>query len=101
MGRRTLYQRLLGKDFDRLPPILQRFHSLPQGGRAAGFVTVSREDGWLPDVAARTLGLPSPGEDIPLWLEVGPRRDSELWIRQFGGRYVTTLQWQEGEFLIE
>jgi hypothetical protein len=37
---RILYQRLLGAEFDTLPPVLRRFYSLPDGGRAAGIVAV-------------------------------------------------------------
>jgi hypothetical protein len=39
MTSSTLYQRLLGNDFDRLPNILRQFHSQPQGACAMGRVT--------------------------------------------------------------
>jgi hypothetical protein len=101
MSNRTLYQRVLGKDFDRLPPILQRFHSRPQGGKASGFVTVRRGGGWLQHAMSQALRLPPPGEDIPVTLEVVPQGERELWVRRFGGECLRTLQWQEGEFLVE
>lgn len=105
MSSQTLYQRLLGEDFNRLPSILQRFHSLPHGGKASGSVTVIYSGSWLRNasVARSLLRLPPPGENIPLSLEVLPQGARELWIRRFGREQhrLLTLQWQEDGFLIE
>jgi hypothetical protein len=73
MGYKTLYQRLLGDDFDKLPAVLRSFHSLPHGGRALGTVTVRREAGFIRHQAARALRLPPVGEDIPFDYKYCPR----------------------------
>lgn len=123
MSSQTLYQRLLGEDFQKLPPILQCFHSQPQGAKASGRVNVkhassssSRSLYYPAAMAGTLLGLlPPQGEDIPLRLEVVPEQQGqrELWIRHFGNkedrqqrrrRYccLRTLQWTEdGTFLVE
>jgi len=101
MTSSTLYQRLLGNDFDRLPDVLRQFHSQPQGGCATGRVTVKRHAGWLREAAANLLQLPAAGEDMALRLHVIPQDNTERWIRHFNQQRLETLQWQEGEFLIE
>lgn len=101
MNSPTLYQRVLGQDFFRLPRVLQQFHGLPQGGSAIGRVTVERNAGWFHHAAARLLHLPNAGEDVALHLQVIPQDNTERWIRQFGGQSVETLQWQEGKYLME
>jgi hypothetical protein len=97
----TLYQRLLGKDFDSLPLVLRHFHSLPRGGHATGIVTVARSSGVLPALVARVLQLPRAGDEVPLRLQVAPRGDRELWIRHFGRQRLETMQWQNGPYLVE
>jgi len=101
MTSSTLYQRLLGNDFDKLPNILRQFHSQPQGGCATGRVTVERNAGWLRGAAANLLQLPAAGDDMNLRLQVIPRDNTERWIRYFNQQRLETVQWQEGEFLIE
>jgi hypothetical protein len=101
MSYQTLYQRLLGDDFDKLPAVLRNFHSLPHGGRALGTVTVRRKAGLLRHQVTRILRLPPVGEGIPVRLQVLPTRDGELWRRHFGEHCVETMQWQDGDFLIE
>jgi len=101
MTSSTLYQRLLGDDFHRLPPALQQFHSAPHGGCAAGKVTVERNAGVLRRIAANLLHLPDAGDGIELRLQVIPVENKEHWIRHFNRQRLETLQWQEGEYLIE
>ena len=101
MNAPTLYQRLLGKDFTRLPPILQQFHSLPEGGCAEGVIAVERGAGVLRQVAAHISRLPKAGAAVPLRLQVMPQAGKELWLRHFDGQCVQTLQWQEGPYLVE
>jgi hypothetical protein len=88
----TLYQRILEADFDRLPAVLRDFHSLPEGGRAHGILTVERGSGALRRVLARSLGLPEPGRDVPVHVEVVVRDGREIWIRRFGASVLRTVQ---------
>ena len=52
-------------------------------------------------ILARILGFPPAGDNIALALEVISVGDSETWIRNFGGKLIRTLQWQNGKLLIE
>lgn len=101
MNPQTLYQRVLGKDFSKLPPILQHFHSLPEGGCANGIISVKQGAGVLQHIAARVLRLPRAGKMIPLRLQVIPKDGKEIWIRHFDGQSLETLQWQSGSYLVE
>lgn len=55
----------------------------------------------LRHAAARLMRLPDAGKDIELHLQVMPQEDKERWVRHFNQQRLETLQWQEGEFLIE
>jgi len=97
----TLYQRILGERFSKLPPALQQFHGQVEGGCAKGTVTVECGRGILRHGMAALLRLPPPGQEIPLQLEVVTENGCERWIRHFGDYCLDTLQWQEGSLLIE
>lgn len=101
MNSQSLYQRVLGADYAKLPLILQQFHSLPEGGCAAGIIAVEQGEGVLRHLAASILRLPKAGGKIPLRLQVVPQDDREVWIRHFDGQRLETLQWQEGSCLVE
>lgn len=101
MNPQTLYQRVLGKDFSKLPTILQQFHSLPEGGCADGIIAVERGAGVLRHIAAQVLRLPSAGKKVPLRLQVIPEDGKEIWIRHFDGQSLKTIQWQDGSYLVE
>lgn len=97
----TVYQRVLGAAFDRLPPVLRAVHGSPGGARAAGRFRVTRGRTALARVAAVLLGLPPAGDDIALTLEVRPDGERERWVRDFGGRVVETTQWARDGKLVE
>ena len=63
---KSLYARLLGADFDRLPPTLQRFHGAPQGATARGNLAVERAPGPLAAWLAKLLRLPDPSASVPV-----------------------------------
>jgi hypothetical protein len=92
----VLYPLLLERDFDKLPRVLREFHSTPGGSRAKGTAVVRHDC-----ICARVLGFPPAGDNIALSLVVTAGDERETWIRNFGGTVLSTLQWQEGRFLIE
>jgi hypothetical protein len=97
----SLYRRILGTQFEALPPALRRFHDLPDGGRAAGTLRVERPRGWLRHGLAACAGLPAAGSDIPVRLEVHVDADRERWVRHFPDRRLTTVQWANNQLLME
>ena len=98
---RPLYQRLLREDFEKLPAVLRRFHSSETGGNGQGLFRVAYAEGVLRRLVARLLGVPSPSENVPVRLQVIADGSKEVWIRQFDGKTRRTVQWQQGDCLME
>src|SRR5579862_8966370 len=88
----SLYRRTLGKAFDRLPPVLQRFHDQPGAAVAQGSLRITRGQGWLRQAFASLMRLPLPGEQVPVSLQVQVSGERECWTRDFGSHRVVTRQ---------
>jgi hypothetical protein len=97
----SLYRRLLGRDFDRLPLALRAFHDAAGGGSGAGVFRVRRASNPVARSVARILGLPPEGDDVPVTLRVTVENGGELWERTFSAHRLRTRQWLEGGRLIE
>lgn len=95
-----LYHRLLGNDFERLPPVLKSFHRLGQGVGSGRF-TVRRGNRTLHRMLAAMFGLPREGTELVTRLDVRVEGEREIWLRRFGDVEVASVQWQEGDLLIE
>ncbi len=93
----TLYQRVLGDRFDGLSAALRRFHSAPRRAAGHGRFRVTRR----PGVLGALMGLPSPGDDVPMTLRVSARDGRETWTRTLGGTPVITHQWCRDGLLME
>jgi Domain of unknown function (DUF4166) len=96
-----LYRRLLGRDFDRLPEALRRFHDTAGGGSGSGVFRVQRSARALARAVARVLRLPPEGDHVTVALRVTAEEERELWERTFGTHRLCTTQWLEGGRLIE
>src|SRR5262245_27743173 len=79
----SLYQRLLGEQFEMLPAALQEFHGRTDGGRGQGEFQVRRGRGRIRNWLASLLGLPAAAASVPVRLEVIVERRRERWIRHF------------------
>jgi Domain of unknown function (DUF4166) len=101
MAALSLYRRVLGADFDKLPEVLKRFHGGARGGSARGTFRVGRADGIIRNSVAELLRMPRAGEHVPIHLEVVVKGDREHWLRHFPGRCTTTVQWADGNLLME
>jgi hypothetical protein len=100
----SLYRRLLGPDFDRLPPALRAFHDSAGGGSGAGVFRVRRGTRPVARAAARALRLPPEGDHVRVTLRVVVKDGRELWERTFATHRLHTLhtrQWLEGGRLLE
>jgi hypothetical protein len=96
-----LYQRLLGEDFERLPPVMRAFHTSARGGSADAIMRVERGRGLLHRIAGWLGRLPEAGEHVHTSVEVRVERDRERWIRSFEGTRVESVQWAEGDLFVE
>jgi hypothetical protein len=101
MAAPSLYRRILGAQFDALPPVLRRFHDANGSGCARGTFRVKRAAGPLRNAMASLLGLPRSGSDVPVQLHVEVEGERERWVRDFGGQRVVTVQWVRGNVLME
>ena len=91
MQRPSLYEQVLGDSYARLDPILQRFHRQAKAAGRGAF-SVGRPPGYWYSLVGWLLGLPAPGGDVPLRLEVTATSAGETWQRWFGGQRLATVQ---------
>ena len=97
----SLYRRVLGPRFETLPMVLRQFHDSATGGRARGTFHVERGRGFLRNALASWLGFPRAGANANVDLEVSVEGDRERWCRRFSHETVVSVQWEEGQVLIE
>ena len=88
----SLYRRLLGPSFDRLPPALRRFHDVTTEWRGHARFRVTRGRGWLRNLLARLGGLPRAGDDVPVKLRIIAEGDGERWVREFDTHRLESVQ---------
>lgn len=97
----SIYQRLLGADFNLLGPILQRVHGPHAGLRAHGHVTVTHGPGRVVRWLNRLMHVPPAGVGVPLRLSIERDEKRERWVRDFGGKPLITTQWDSNGLFIE
>ena len=97
----SLYQRILGEDFERLPEPLRRFHGSERGGRLEGLFRVERGRGYVRNRLADLGKLPPAGERVPLRLDVRVADAVEHWTRSFGPTQLFTRQLERHGRLVE
>jgi hypothetical protein len=90
----TLYERLLGKEWSRLPEIVRKVHLDASGKPRRGCFRVVRGQGRLAKALASILRLPPAGDATPIQLEIRSDGRGEQWLRTFGTRRLTTLQYE-------
>jgi hypothetical protein len=101
LGPPSIYQQLLGADFQKLGPILQRVHGPETRVLAIGKVSVVYGRGWIVLLLNKLMKVPPANPGVQLRLEIQRNADSETWIRDFGGKPLITQQWAEDELFIE
>lgn len=80
----TLYQRVLQDRFATMPEPVRALHSVQEPTVYSGRCVIEGAAnlvGWL---AARLLGFPVAGRDVPVSVVITPRQGSEHWQRTFG-----------------
>ncbi len=97
MPAASLYRRILGEAFVRLPSALQVMHDGVQV--AEGGALVDRGGGVLARVVARLVGFPPAGREIPVTVTFRIERGREHWQRAFGNPAISRVHrfssWQE------
>lgn len=80
----TLFQKLLGASFFRLPSTVRALHSIRGHGRYAGRASIVRGRNPIARLCATITGLPPSVEDAPTTVEFHTDAKGEIWRRQFG-----------------
>jgi hypothetical protein len=97
----TLYQRVLGTRYTDLHPLLQTFHSQPEGAVADCRLEVIHPPGIAKTILRKLAGMPAEGLHEKTLLEVKANAKDEIWLRTIGGKKMVTRQWQHGDLLLE
>jgi hypothetical protein len=96
-----LYERVLGRAFDALPPAVRAMHDLCGDAGAAGAGKVERGRGLLARLVAAIMRFP-PAGTWPLRLAFTERGGVETWTRDFGGhRFSSRLSAARGGLIEE
>lgn len=98
---RPLYRRVLGDDFERLPPAVCDMHVFAGAGLAEGRATVTRGANPLARIVARLMGFPPAGQDVQVSVRFFERDGRETWVRQFGDSTFSSELSQRGGLMIE
>ncbi len=95
----SLYARLLGPDWERLPVRVRQLHG---EGLARGHFTIQRGTGPLAALVGWVCRFPPAGARVPTRLAVRREGAGQRWERAFGAHALTTRQevWR-GERLVE
>jgi Domain of unknown function (DUF4166) len=97
-----LFRRVLGRDFERLPPVVQLLHDLTVATTWTGHVDVYRGGALLARLAGRLMGLPPAGFGMPLYVTFTPDgRGGETWLRMFGAAPFRSRMLQAGIHVAE
>jgi hypothetical protein len=83
----SVFRRVLGADFDCLPPAVRRAHDDGEK-RLAGRADVQTYLGVFGKTVCWLMGLPASGAGVPVRVEFTPSADGTVhWHRDFGGRH--------------
>ncbi|MEO0335985.1 MAG: DUF4166 domain-containing protein [Pseudomonadota bacterium] len=97
----SLYQRILGSNFENLGPALKRFHSSLEPTKASGLFQVQRGSNLMTRALGAPSRLPPSGQNVPVTLAVNPTNGSESWDRQIGNCHILTQQSLFGSTIVE
>ena len=97
----SIYQRLLGPDFDALPAPLRSFHAAKGQHRFEGRYSARGPTTRPAKLLARLLGLPGPVEDQAFSFELSADEQQEVWQRHFTGKTMRSCMRLQGGGLVE
>jgi hypothetical protein len=92
-GGVTLYRRLLGDAWHRLPAPLRALHEVDTRLVACGVGRVERGS-WPAQFVATLFRFPRAGEEVAVEVEFVERDGRQTWTRRFDGRALRSVQWE-------
>lgn len=94
----SIHQRLLGSAWGELPAPLREIHAAARIIR--GRFDIRHGTTWFAHICAWLMRLPREGTGCDLVLTIQSRQESELWVRRFGDRRLTTVHWAGSDGLL-
>lgn len=99
---RSLYRRVLGADFERLPPQVRALHDVSETSEWTGDVDVRRGASLIARLMCRAMGLPPDGRGLPLTVVFTVDADDrEVWQRLFAGMPFRSVLSARGQSITE
>jgi hypothetical protein len=94
----SIFQRLLGSAWDKLPAPIQDMHIARDEICSSGLATVTRGKGLLAKMIAGFFRFPNSGSDVNVEVSIKRLGDEEVWRRTFGERsFSSTLSLGTGK----
>lgn len=90
--RPSMYRRILGDAYDRLPPLVRAMHEVESRHTARGRGRVSRGIGLARNLMADFLGMPPEARDIPVETTFSLAQGAETITRNYNGAILITRQ---------
>lgn len=87
----TLYERLLGNQFEDLPAQIQNVHDKKSGLVANGRCTVVRGSNLINRLIAEIVGFPRSGIRLPVTIEIEVNDQKEKWLRDIDGYSFSSI----------
>lgn len=91
--QQSLYQRILGRDWERVPASIRALHERSEGHATfRGRAVVERGGSIWARLVASVLGFPSAGADVPVEIRFTCGDGREVWTRRFGEKILRSSQ---------
>jgi hypothetical protein len=100
-ARVPLWRRILGGDFDRLPPAVQQMFDHNGHRYARGMSDVVCGESVLARLCIVLSGFPKPGTGIPAAILFQADGDDDVWHRSFGTRSFASVHSERNGLLLE
>ena len=97
----TLFARLLGDKFDRLPPRVRALHTRETTYTYAGRADVDRGKNMLSRLMGAATRLPTQKTDQELHVTIEPSASDERWTRRFANHAMPSRLWDADGLLCE
>ena len=97
----SVYQKVLGNEFERLSPLMQEVHGSVEKVLAFGNIDVEYGKGGFIRTMNKMNGLPPEGKNQELQLEIIRSPTNEVWKRSFNGQIFSTTQFERKGLMVE
>ena len=97
----TLFARILGDSFARLPPRVRALHKSEVKAVYRGVADIEHGSGWLARIFSRATSLPRAGVNVATEVTIETQGDGERWTRDFAGHRMPSVLWESRGRLCE